>query len=244
MWVRTDRPCPDHDAVRILIAGHVAQNWTHAQYTDVPIRPDAYFTSAWSGHHYEAIGWLLRYRRDEWDVDLTEHTPPGWPPILRLLDPASEDPLVETAVWWQRAYRLTENGGEPPVIAELHWRPGLEGARQFLRIQLPGDAAPAPGDFDAALVARALLTALQPKLSSDWQRSTLGREFVQQRGWRLAVYCKARGITDPIALSREDVAEAIGYASEESMRNALNQRKVKTEHIKAEAYRLIQGDSL
>jgi len=45
-------------------------------------------------------------------------------------------------------------------------------------------------------------------------------------------------------LSRPDVAEALGYSDDKSLRNALNQKGVRTEHVKAEAYRLIQGDFL
>jgi len=79
-----------------------------------------------------------------------------------------------------------------------------------------------------------------------WPRSTdvLGTKFVAARGLRLAKYCHAGGVTDPLDLPRKDVAEAIGYASEQSMRNAMNVKGVRTEHFKAEAYRLLRGNLL
>jgi hypothetical protein len=74
--------------------------------------------------------------------------------------------------------------------------------------------------------------------------SKLPETYIAIRGRRLALECYERGITDPMILTRTQVAEWIGYSSEHSFRNAINQRKVTTDQLKAEAYRLIRGHLL
>jgi hypothetical protein len=174
VWIRTAGPCPERGDVRLLIAARAAQDWTHAQHTDVPVGPDSFFTPAWDGYRYEAIGWIRRYRRGGWDVDLTGDGLPGRPPMLRLFEPGTEHLKLEAALWWQRAYRPTADGGEPPLVAELHWRPGEQGPRQSLLVALPGNVAPTVEAFKAARVARARLLALQPRLNRGGRR----------KGWR------------------------------------------------------------
>jgi hypothetical protein len=69
--------------------------------------------------------------------------------------------------------------------------------------------------------------------------SRLPKAYIEKRGRRVALYCKERDITDPTTLTAGDLVEALGLSNEHSMRNTLSQRGATTQHIKAEAYRLI-----
>ncbi len=164
MWIRTAELYSGHGDVRVLIIARATATGQHGQFTDVPTDTGGLFTPAWAGYHYEAVGSLLRYRYGGHDVDLTGDPPPGRPPMLRMPEPGTDALLLEAALWWQRAYKPTEDGEEPPLIAELHWRPPLLGARQFLRVQLPGDVVPTTKDFTAAKNARKLLAKTQARL--------------------------------------------------------------------------------
>jgi hypothetical protein len=176
VWIRTAEPCPDRGDVRLLVIAQVEPRPADpfGDLTDVPMGPGSLFTGAWSGYHYEAIGRPQRYHSERRGVGLVAEPAPGRPPMLmlRLGDQGAE--TLEAALWWQCAYKPAADGGEPPIVAVLNWRPGGHGARQGFDVLVPGDAEPTVRDFKAALKGRACLIALQRQIRSG------GRT----KGWR------------------------------------------------------------
>lgn len=179
--------------------------------------------------------WPEGRRFEDWEIvaagpSFTWDTRDGAPPPPRpsiLLDEGPEDARVAISV---RVLRVQRVGS--PVYLEQRGR-GEDTETLLRNLHLK----PTWPQVDEALSVG--MAILDRALERVWDRTTSDQEFIAARGRLLAVYCRARGITNPMDLDRRAVSEATGYASEESMRNALNQKGVRTEHIKAEAYRLI-----
>ena len=87
------------------------------------------------------------------------------------------------------------------------------------------------------------MVLLDMTIEQTWPRLASDSEFLAARGRRLAYYCRLRGITDPIRLMGEDVAEALHYVDTHSMGNALWTRGLTINHVMAEAYRLLRTET-
>jgi hypothetical protein len=210
VWLRTVTPCPPEGDVRVLIVARTRPDLSHLRYVDAPIGADLLFTRAWAGHHYQALGLFRRYHMGGWSIDLTADDLDGRPPMLRLMEPGTDYLQLEVALWWQRAYRPTEDGGEPPLIAELHWRPGQVGPWSSLRVHLPRTHAIASTHLASAQKARGLLYAIQQRLAqggrpTNREKPQPAKVKIAKDGWKLRE-------SEPV-LSWDKIAARVGAPS-------------------------------
>jgi len=171
VWIRTIEPCPENGDARLLIIARTApvaapnMDPNSARIMASVPGPGAFFTRAWSGYHFEAVGLLRRFRREGLNLDFTGDGLPGRPPMWRSFESGTDNLTLEAALWWQQAYKPEQSGGKPALIAELRWWPGRAGARPFFSINVEHDQAVSPPQVVPAQKARELLFGIQQRLS-------------------------------------------------------------------------------
>lgn len=185
----------------------------------------------WNG--YRIHQWGLR---TGWDIALDGEPP--WPRailgVIARLDTAGQ-PVRESHVyqlWLIQAYRPGY-----PLGAERRWHPDLGVNDSIVGLT-------EPHEWPDVLAAHRGQQLIIDRLQQDpWPRSASQHEFLHERGRRLAAYCHARGISDPMRLDRQTVAEAVGYASLQSLANACHTKGVMPDQIKAEAYHQLRAET-
>ncbi len=176
------------------------------------------------GQGYMLVHWGIR---TDWDIVMDGEPP--WPFASGRRFPDGHPEVFQ--LWLIQAYRPGH-----PLAAERRWHPQRGVRDSIVGLEEPHTESDALNAWRGhALIAARLLR-------EPWPRSASLDAFIQHRGRRLAMYCRERGIADPIQLQRPDVAEAIGYASMEALRNACTAKGITPDHIKAEAYRQLRAE--